>query len=286
MDLDIQKYLDRIGFKGKTEISLTCLTKLQQCHQRSVPFENLDIFTNRKKLLNHKHLYEQIVVNNRGGWCHELNGLFSWLLSELGFDNQVVNRSFIARYQHIFMSVNSLPVFWPRKTEIQQTFWTHDHNCRIGRSKVSHWCWFRQHSGTFWTFKVNTKISKLGAGAISDRSLVTYRVVCRDSSTSVRDISALYTGQDDSVNSWQLSVSNPYSYVSYYYSYSYSYYYYVTILSSIVVFVLHHIFICICAIYVLIFVYALYMYFYLSRGPTGPKGPPFSGRRPPALRRS
>ena len=157
MDLDIQKYLDRIGFKGKTEISLTCLTKLQQCHQSSVPFENLDIFTNRKKLLNHKHLYEQIVVNNRGGWCHELNGLFSWLLSELGFDNQVIDRSFIARYQHIFMSVNSLPVFWPRKTEIQQTFWTHDHNCWIGRSKVSHWCWLRQHSGTFWTSKVLKK---------------------------------------------------------------------------------------------------------------------------------
>jgi len=90
MDLDIQKYLDRIGFKGKTEISLTCLTKLQQCHQSSVPFENLDIFTNRKKLLNHKLLYEQIVINNRGGWCHELNGLFSWLLSELGFDNQLI----------------------------------------------------------------------------------------------------------------------------------------------------------------------------------------------------
>ena len=88
--MDVQKYLDRIKFNGNIEVSLACLTKLQQCHQSNVPFENYDLFTNRKKVLNHEILYEQIVTNKRGGWCHELNGLFSWLLCQLGFDVQVV----------------------------------------------------------------------------------------------------------------------------------------------------------------------------------------------------
>ncbi len=31
-------------------------------------------------------IYEKIVTRNRGGYCFELNGLFGWLLSEIGFD--------------------------------------------------------------------------------------------------------------------------------------------------------------------------------------------------------
>ena len=87
--MDVQKYLDRIGFKGTIELSLSCLTNLQHYHQTNVPFENLDVFTGRKKVLSHESLYEQIVVNRRGGWCHELNGMFSWLLEKLGFKLKV-----------------------------------------------------------------------------------------------------------------------------------------------------------------------------------------------------
>ena len=79
--------------------------------------------------------------------------------------------------------------------------------------------------------------------------------------------------------------SNPYRYVSYYYYYySYSYYYYAMNLSLVVVFVLGpYMYLYLCYIYIFIFLFALYMYFYLSRGP---EGPPFGGRRPPALCRS
>jgi len=88
--MNVQNYLNRIGFNGETEVSLACLTKLQQCHQSTVPFENLDIFTNRKKVLDYNILYQHIVMNKRGGWCHELNGLFSWLLCKLGFNTQLI----------------------------------------------------------------------------------------------------------------------------------------------------------------------------------------------------
>ena len=92
--MDIKKYLDRICFVGKIEISLACLTKLQHCHQIHVPFENLDCFTNRRKVLKVEALYEQIVMHHRGGWCHELNGLFSWLLKTLGFNVKIINANY------------------------------------------------------------------------------------------------------------------------------------------------------------------------------------------------
>jgi len=92
--MDVQKYLDRISFKGNVEISLQCLAKLQNAHQINVPFENLDNWTGRKKVLNPESLYNQIVNKNRGGWCHELNGCFSWLLSQLGFNVKVVSAQY------------------------------------------------------------------------------------------------------------------------------------------------------------------------------------------------
>ena len=92
--MEVQKYLDRIGFQGNIDITLACLTKLQRFHQLAVPFENLDVFTNRKKELRVEELYRQIVEKGRGGWCHELNGLFSWLLRTLGFDVRIVSANY------------------------------------------------------------------------------------------------------------------------------------------------------------------------------------------------
>ena len=79
IDTKISLYLERIGYNDNVEVSLKCLRKLQECHQSRVPFENLDVFTGRKKVLDNEILFEQIVIKRRGGWCHELNGLFCWL---------------------------------------------------------------------------------------------------------------------------------------------------------------------------------------------------------------
>ena len=78
-------------FEDDIEISLACLTKLQNLHLLHVPWENLDVFTGRRKELIVEELYEQLVVQHRGGWCHELNGLFAWLLKTLGFEVKIVS---------------------------------------------------------------------------------------------------------------------------------------------------------------------------------------------------
>lgn len=86
-----QRYLERINYSGDLSPSLRLLTALQRAHVLSVPFENLDIHWKRPIRLDLFLLYNKIVVNGRGGFCYELNGLYHWLLCQLGFDATMVS---------------------------------------------------------------------------------------------------------------------------------------------------------------------------------------------------
>lgn len=79
-------YLERIGYKDAPEVSLVCLKKLVLGQLHNIPFEDLDVFHGHKEpSLDTDALFEKIVVNKRGGYCFELNGLFARLLTTLGF---------------------------------------------------------------------------------------------------------------------------------------------------------------------------------------------------------
>ena len=84
--IKLQHYFDRIGYSGAVEPTLTSLAALQQAHVCSVPFENLDVQLGRPLSILVDEAFDKIVVNSRGGWCYEQNGLFGWALSEIGFD--------------------------------------------------------------------------------------------------------------------------------------------------------------------------------------------------------
>jgi len=84
--LKLQRYLDRINYGGPLEPGFATLAALQEAHVCSVPFENLDVQLGRPLSTSIDEAYEKIVVNMRGGWCYEQNGLFGWALSEIGFD--------------------------------------------------------------------------------------------------------------------------------------------------------------------------------------------------------
>ena len=56
-----------------------------------MPFENLDIHYGRKIILGIDNFFEKIIINGRGGFCYELNGLFYALLSELEFEVKMVS---------------------------------------------------------------------------------------------------------------------------------------------------------------------------------------------------
>jgi N-hydroxyarylamine O-acetyltransferase len=84
--LKLQRYLDRINYGGPLEPSFATLAALQEAHVCSIPFENLDVQLGRTLSTSIHEAYEKIVINMRGGWCYEQNGLFGWALSEIGFD--------------------------------------------------------------------------------------------------------------------------------------------------------------------------------------------------------
>ncbi|MEA4966414.1 MAG: arylamine N-acetyltransferase [Oscillospiraceae bacterium] len=84
--MDIPSYFRRLGYEGRAQGDLATLTALMQRHQQTIPFENLDIFDfGRQIWLDTAALFQKLVVNRRGGYCFELNGLFFVLLQELGF---------------------------------------------------------------------------------------------------------------------------------------------------------------------------------------------------------
>lgn len=84
-------YLDRIGYNGDIKPDAQTLRGLHRAHMLRVPFENLNIIQKRPLLLTEEALWDKMIVQKRGGFCYELNGLFAWLLQELGFDVTYLN---------------------------------------------------------------------------------------------------------------------------------------------------------------------------------------------------
>jgi len=92
--MNIGDYLRRIGFEGEAKADFATLEQLQYRHFLTVPYENLDILRNVPLSLEIGDIYNKIVVHGRGGYCFELNGLFNWLLREIGFKT----KSYFARF--------------------------------------------------------------------------------------------------------------------------------------------------------------------------------------------
>lgn len=83
--VDRDVYLARIGYEGALTLSIETLRGLHRAHVMTVPFENLDIHLGRAISLDPADLFRKIVVDRRGGYCFELNGLFALLLEDVGF---------------------------------------------------------------------------------------------------------------------------------------------------------------------------------------------------------
>ena len=89
--MDIPQYLARIQYLNPIKPDAQTLQGLQLAHLSNVPFENLDIALKRPIQLTEEALWNKLVVQKRGGFCYELNGLFAALLKEIGFDVTYLN---------------------------------------------------------------------------------------------------------------------------------------------------------------------------------------------------
>ncbi|WP_026412835.1 arylamine N-acetyltransferase family protein [Actinomadura oligospora] len=85
-DLDLDAYLDRVGFGGERTPTLATLRALHRGHTTSIPFENLEPVLRRPVLLDVPSLQDKLVRSERGGYCFEHAALFAAVLERLGFD--------------------------------------------------------------------------------------------------------------------------------------------------------------------------------------------------------
>jgi N-hydroxyarylamine O-acetyltransferase len=83
--MNVDAYLQRIGYDGNLAPTPDTLRRLQRSHLLSVPFENLSIHWHEPIVLNDEALFQKIIDRRRGGFCYELNGLLAALLTSLGF---------------------------------------------------------------------------------------------------------------------------------------------------------------------------------------------------------
>lgn len=81
-----EQYLARLGLPQKAP-SKAYLDELVRQNQLVIPFENLDSTDlGRPVSIEPPALVQKLLVQRRGGYCFELNGLFYLLLLALGFD--------------------------------------------------------------------------------------------------------------------------------------------------------------------------------------------------------
>lgn len=81
----LDDYFARIEYRGSTDVSLDTLHGLHEAHVFKIPFENLDIHMGRPIKLDQQALIDKLIYERRGGYCYEMNGLFSLVLETLGF---------------------------------------------------------------------------------------------------------------------------------------------------------------------------------------------------------
>jgi N-hydroxyarylamine O-acetyltransferase len=89
--MNVPAYIERIRYTQTIKPDLDTLRELQLAHLLNVPFENLDIGLKRTIHIDESAIWSKLIVNKRGGFCYELNGLFAWLLKQIGYDVTYLN---------------------------------------------------------------------------------------------------------------------------------------------------------------------------------------------------
>ena len=88
--MDLQVYLNRIGYSGTVEPTLNCLTAIHRLQAFTIPYENIDIQLGRHLNRDRERIFDKLVSLQRGGWCYETHELLHWALVTIGFDARLV----------------------------------------------------------------------------------------------------------------------------------------------------------------------------------------------------
>lgn len=94
--MNLDAYLDRIGYAGPRAPTLETLRAITRLHATTIPFENLSVLVEGPPDLELPALEAKLVDAGRGGYCYEQNGLLAAALVALGFGVQGLS----ARVRH------------------------------------------------------------------------------------------------------------------------------------------------------------------------------------------
>ncbi|MCR3922569.1 MAG: arylamine N-acetyltransferase [Firmicutes bacterium] len=108
---NLDAYFKRIKYEGPTDVSFETLKALHTAHTLNIPFENLDVYLRKPILIDCETLFNKLVTNKRGGYCFEMNGLFSCVLEAMGFNVKTLltkgrrrdGRDFAARTHQVLL---------------------------------------------------------------------------------------------------------------------------------------------------------------------------------------
>jgi arylamine N-acetyltransferase len=84
--LQLRRYFERIGFAGNPRPDIQTLREIHRRHVTSIPYENLDVQFGVSVSRAPHEIFEKLVIQRRGGWCFEMNGLLAWALEKIGFE--------------------------------------------------------------------------------------------------------------------------------------------------------------------------------------------------------
>lgn len=86
----VDDYLQRINYSGAINPGVETLTNVMRAQLHSIPFENLDVQAGKIVSMVPEEIVKKIVYSTRGGYCYEVNGLFTMALGALGFSFDII----------------------------------------------------------------------------------------------------------------------------------------------------------------------------------------------------
>lgn len=89
-NFDLSLYFRRIGYSGPAAADTATLQALMRHQLFALPFENLDVQAGKIVSMEPDDIANKLLQQSRGGYCYELNGLFTMALETLGITYRFV----------------------------------------------------------------------------------------------------------------------------------------------------------------------------------------------------
>ncbi|MCR9213253.1 MAG: arylamine N-acetyltransferase [Proteobacteria bacterium] len=208
MPLDIQGFLDRIGFDGPIDGSLGCLASLKTAFLQTVPFENIDIHIPRQIQLSPERAEAKIVGERRGGFCYECNGLLYDILFATGYDVKMCSaqmykeKALSPPFEHMVLIVslegaeylvdvgNGESVRQPLDINKQEVSWTPEgKNYRLGRFDDALALEVQEQPETAWQTRFTIDTTSRSREEFAERCV--YQQTSEDSVFTTRPLATL-----------------------------------------------------------------------------------------------